>query len=724
MSCRHRTDRRSAARVTSTALALVFALIGCDGGTSAGDGGMQAARVTPRFELAADPMDFGAIPFPDDLYLDDTGRIALGALPGEERAMPATFPASVRDQLHLLDGFSPVAPIFFAVEGGALDPSSLPSGPAESTLGSSGVFLVDVDSASPNAFRRVPVIARWDADGHRLVLRPYDGHPLVAGRRYAAVVTTALRDDAGMPIGPSPRFAGIRDAASRPSNPADAEAWDEYASVLASLASNGTPRDEVASLAVFTVQTVIPDLRDARAAIWDVPAPTVRLDEAIPSGADLDALLGVPEMDLPGVDVPGGVAHRHIGWLLQGHLPSSNFLSTTPGVHGRFTRGADGTLEVLATASVPFTLTLPTGDISHVPMVVFQHGVGGDRSDALALADALAAAGWGVLAIDLPFHGMRARGSDLDTAHRFGATTGPDGFGDRSGMDVALEYFATNDDAGELPAGHPVYVRDAIRQSAVDLMSAARAVREGDWSAVRAVDGLYALGFADDPLAFIGVSTGGGAVFLGAEPEVGAAVLDVPGGDFGRMLEASATYSSAILAPLLPKIGLDPSALDAAIPVSFRPELALYQTLVDGGDAMAFAPLFADRALDVLIPMAEDDEVVPNRATEALARAAGAEMVDADPVHTDLARASAPLAANVDVSSGRATRGVYRFAPASHSLLSRRMGTQGFAHPPEPPFTPQDPVPVDNPIDAAVGQVLHFLESWRSGATEIAAPAP
>jgi hypothetical protein len=132
----------------------------------------------------------------------------------------------------------------------------------------------------------------------------------------------------------------------------------------------------------------------------------------------------------------------------------------------------------------------------------------------------------------------------------------------------------------------------------------------------------------------------------------------------------------------------------------------------------------SDRALDLLFQMAEDDEVVPNRATEALARAAGAEIVDQDPVHTDLGRVSAPAADNVDVSSARVTRGLYRFGPATHGLLSQRMDEQRFVHPPEPPFEALEPAPVENPVDAAVGQALHFLESWRGGAAEIVAPPP
>ncbi len=120
--------------------------------------------------------------------------------------------------------------------------------------------------------------------------------------------------------------------------------------------------------------------------------------------------------------------------------------------------------------------------------------------------------------------------------------------------------------------------------------------------------------------------------------------------------------------------------------------------------------------------MAEHDEVVPNRATEALARAAGGAIVSADPVHTDLSRAEAPLSGNVEVMARWLTRGLSRFAPATHGLLSSRSGEQRFMHPPAPPFMEIDPVPVENPVEPAVQQLVHFLESWRAGGAEIVAP--
>lgn len=718
-----RTDGRARLRI-STTLALCVGLAGCDGAGVAVDGGYPPARVTPRFELAADPLDFGAIPFPDDLYLDEGGHIALGALPSEAGSIAEGYPDAIRASLGELTGFSTVAPVYFYFPPGSLDPSSLPATPAESAREDSAVFLLDIDSASPDPLRRIPIRVHYDAARGQLALRPHDGHPLAPGRRYAAVVTTGVRDDTGAPIGPAPGFAAIRDSSSRPADPIGGEAYDAYAPVLSTLQSDGVARERVAGLAVFTVQPVAPDLRDARALVYEGSPPAITLDAVVAAGEGLDALLGVPELaDAPGVDVPGGVAHRRIAWLVQGRFRSPSLISATEGVHGGFSRDAGGRLEVKGHDEVPFTLTLPSGDVSSLRVVVFQHGLGGERSEVLAIADALAAAGWASIAIDIPFHGMRALGDRVDIGHRFGEGEGPDGFGDRRGMEVQLEYLGVLDDEGELPPFHPIYVRDVLRQSVVDLMTLARVVREGDWSGLRETSALSTFGFADEPFAFVGVSLGGivGAVFVASEPEIGAAVLTVTGGDLSRLVEGSAAFSELFLSLLFPRLGvveIDP----VAYPPSFHPELALFQTLLDPGDSMSFGPALAAGEADLLFQMAEHDEVVPNRATEALARAAGAAIVDADPVHTDLARADAPLAGNAEATAGRVTRGLYRFSPATHGLLSSRAGEHRFAHPPEPPFEAVDPVAVENPIDGALGQVLHFLESWRGGGAELVAP--
>lgn len=708
------------------AWAALVLLSGCDdGGPVAPDGG-TAAWVHARFEPTADPIDFGAVPWPDDLYLEE-GRIAVGALPSEAQAIPGAYPAALRHGLADLDGFSTTAPIFFYFPPRSLDPTSLPDSPASSLREDSSVFLLDADPASPAAFTRVPVNVHWHSGLGQLAMRPYDGHPLTPGRRYAAVVTSTVRDQAGMPIGPDPRFAEIRDATTRPDDPVKAEAYARYTPVLASLASSGTPRTSVAALAVFTVQSVTPDLRDARNLVWEGDVPVASVQTVVPAGHPLDDLLGIPAADQAGLDVEGGVRHRRIGWLIQGWFYSPWLASDRVGVHGRFQRDAGGRLLRGGRDRVPFTLTLPAAGLERVPLVLFQHGIGSERSAMLAVADVLAASGVAVLAIDMPFHGLRASLEVSDARHNYGTGEGPDGFGDIVGERIYLDFMGVADERGDLIASHPAYARDVIRQSAVDLMTAVRLVREGDWGAVRRVEELESLSFASDPLGFASESLGGvvGAVFLASEPEVGAAALVVTGGDLTRLVERSPTFSEMLWPVLLPKVGLDPEQLDpTGYPASFHPELAIVQTLLDRGDAIAFAPVLARQPKHILLQMAEHDELVPNMATEALARASGAPLIAADPVHTDLSRVEAPVSGNLELPSGRVTRGLYRFAPATHVLLSRRAGRQSFAHPPEPPFETIAPRTVTNPLDQALSQLVYFFESWRSGVAEITAPPP
>ncbi len=720
MRCR---DGREAVRISSLASLLAFAaLFGCDGDMPRVDdaGVFVPARVTPRFEPSDGPMAFGAIAWPDDLYLDADGHPELSSLPSEEMALPAEFPDAMRATLSDLDGFSVGAPVFFYLQG-EIDPASLPQSPSASTREDSSVFLLDVDPASPTAFRRVPVSVSWNAGLRQLAMRPWDGHPLTPGRRYAAVLTDSVLDDLGDPIGPAPRFAAIRDAAMRPEG-ADAAAYDHYTPVLSSLASNGIPRARVAGLAAFTVQTVAPDMRDARATVW-ARSPALTIDEMVAAGPALDALLGEPVEDAPGLDVEGGVVHRRIGWLVQGSMSSPWLLSDDPQVHGRFRRDGEGRLIVERDVEVPFTLTIPAGEVERLRLVIYQHGLGSERSTVMGIADALAGAGFAVLAIDIPFHGSRATGAG-DVNHNYGPTPGPDGFGDRTGQEIQLDFLGVVDEAGELPGFHPAYPRDIFRQSVVDLMTSVHAVREGDWSALAASPGLETFGFADAPIGFVGVSLGGilGTVFVAHEPEIGAAVLNVTGGDLIRLVERSGSFSELFLSILFTKVGLDARALDPlGYPASFHPEIAVVQMLLDRGDAIAHAPLLATQPKHLLFQLAREDETVPNSATEALARATGAAIVGADPVHTDLERAEAPLRDNVEVDGIRVTRGLTVFAPATHGLLTQRTSSARFEAPVEPPFRPTAPRPVTNPVDAAVGQLVHFFESWRSGSAEIEA---
>jgi hypothetical protein len=614
--------------------------------------------------------------------------------------------------------------VFFGVDGMA-DPASLPAAGADSLGERASAFLLDVDPASPTAFMRVPV--RFDVVPGRLAMRPDDGHPLRPGGRYAAVVTTDVRAIDGAPIVPAAAWAALRDATDALADPLAAAAYALHAPVLASLEGNGVRRERIAGLAAFRVMTVTDELTDARERIWGGDAPVVGDAIALPAGAALDARLGTPALPLTGLDVEGGVVHSAIGFVVDGAFDAPNFLAAAPGVHGRFGRDAEGRTEVRRVDRVPFTLVLPrAADLSALRVVIFQHGLGAERSDVFGLADSLASAGYAVVAIDAPYHGMRAARARLDEASRFTGAMAPDGFGDATGAGIVIDFAGILDAGGDLESFSPVYLRDALRQAACDLMTLTRVLREGDWSAVRAADpGLAGLGFASEPFAFVGVSLGGiiGTIFTAMEPDVGAAMLVVTGGHLVQAVAESPPFNAGYFPQLFPLLGLDASAVDYAAhhPVFF-PELAVWQTLLDRGDSIAYASALARRPVDVLALMARDDETVNNLSTESLAAALGLSIVGARPAYTSLPEATAPVRGNVTIDGETRARALFVHGPATHGLLLYRGGTSRYAHPVRAPFEEVAEAPVPNPVDAALAQSLHFVESWRSGAAEIATP--
>ena len=216
----------------------IGAIAGCgdDGGTITElDGGVATHAL---FALAADPMEFGAIPFPDDLYLGDDGRIDLATYPNQEAAGSRTYPLALLESLSTLDGFGAVSPAYFSFDG-ALDVSSLPASPAAAAAASASAFLIDIDPSSADRLARVPADVRFLEERDLLAIRPAEGHPLAPGRRYAAVVTSAVLDVYGVPVAPAEDFAALRDASAAPTDALMAEAYAEYAPVLDALEGGG-----------------------------------------------------------------------------------------------------------------------------------------------------------------------------------------------------------------------------------------------------------------------------------------------------------------------------------------------------------------------------------------------------------------------------------------------------------------------------------------------------
>ncbi len=166
------------------------------------------------------------------------------------------------------------------------------------------------------------------------------------------------------------------------------------------------------------------------------------------------------------------------------------------------------------------------------PVLIFQHGLTRNRLDAVGVADAFAGAGYVVVSIDLPLHGVAGADAaanpfyqagheltfDVDYLNNDTLAAGPDGLIDPSGLHFV-----------NLTA--PVLSRDNLRQGAVDLLALTRSLADLD------LDGVAGGDIDTGRIHFLGHSLGGitGGVYLGtADPaELQTAVLAMAGGGVG-----------------------------------------------------------------------------------------------------------------------------------------------------------------------------------------------
>lgn len=674
---------------------------------STADAGSGPVRAL--YSLSAGPMPFLAIPWPDDAYRDSSGHVRVRAIPS--RATD-DFAEVLADSMADLDGFGLRPTIYFRFDG-ALDPASLPADP-EASLVEDSVFLLDVDTSSPTAFERIPVEVAYQSEPSELGLRPAYSRSLTPGRRYAAIVTRDVKGADRRSIDGAPSFLTIRDASAPLATPLERAARLRYAPVLDTLATlvrHGVPTNRVAAMAVFRTQSSRDDIADARALVRAQPTEKPEL-----TSVPLDAVLGKSPIGAVGLDE--GAPHGHIGFMLHGTFASPDLLSRTPFIHGAFWRSSNGELQVRRTNDVPFTLWLPIGVVAgaQLPLIIVQHGLLGERSDALALAEAFAAVGSAVIAFDAPFHGSRSLAGDRES--RFTGKTEPDGFGDAPG-----DFAGADDGDGPLTALHPFYYRDAMRQAAVDLMALVYLLQEGDLSALADVDPvLVGTTFDVAHLGFVGTDLGGeiGVVAASAEPALATLVLAFAGGlSLDGWLDSPA--SQPLVDSLIRRLGRVPEEIDvdADHPLLW-PDLDAWRALADRGTALAYAPGLRRAPTNIFMLMARDDEFVHNRSTEALGFALGVALVGGKPKYvpdllTDAFRPDATLSGNFDVEEGAVTRVMSLLEPATHDTLTKARGTRAYQVPLIRPFLPlSSAITIANPIAQTLAQIVFFFESQRA----------
>jgi pimeloyl-ACP methyl ester carboxylesterase len=568
-------------------------------------------------------------PFPSDRYTaadatTETGlRVTLG--PGTTAdQLIAAYPDTVA-QLNQMDGFSTTGGVFVKLSA-AIDPRGIERFPAadppildpvrdasEYRQPGSPLFLVDVDPGSPERGQAIGIVPRWFAqakDEHFLeddfTLLAQPAVPLRSGTRYAFAVTDALLAHDGTPVGRSPAMHAALTGASDPYAVELRAAVGELASAV------GVEPQRIVGASVFTtasMQRAVIEMAKARRA---APAPSAVEPwtiERAPSATDRRA-------------------------RLRASYPAPEFRKAKPDGKWQLDAGGAPIPQHVENLEVFMAISDATKGGPR-PVVLYAHGLGGDKDGCWGTSERLAAlhdSGVAVLAIDSPEHGSRGTGSTstIDSVYGF------------FGIDPATKVF----DIGR--------ARDNFRQMASDQLELVRFIQTLgaldqlplDANGNSAPDGQPDLDVSR--LLYIGHSFGAvqGATIFALAPEIRLATWNVGGAGLMMMLRDSGTFSLVVKS-------LTPSGTPFGAVARF---MATGQALVDPGDPLNYARFATLEPLegvpgwigrDVLLQEVVNDTIVPNSTTEALARAAGLGLVNSVKPPSGLVEIAAPVSANL-----------------------------------------------------------------------------
>ncbi|MEP6939163.1 MAG: hypothetical protein ABI846_05320 [Rudaea sp.] len=567
------------------------------------------------------------VPFPTDLLRQGSKDLTINVPVPSNPAQAGPISA-----LNALDGFSTTAPLTTTFST-SLTASSVVGGASVhvyevSTDPASGAVTgIKAELKSPQQY--VATLASNAATGATLAILPTA--PLKQLTSYMVVVTNAITNSTGAPVRSSliyglakrtsPLCSG--GASTLPALPASQacalEPLRQLVNLQEAAASKAgvTAGNIVISWTATTQSTTIP-MQALTSVIDAVPDTGIQL---VPTGITITAanaaLPPIADLYVGGLTVPYYLSAPSAA---NPTAALTGFWKAKPGAYvAPYDKaGLDPTSTNVTFANpfpvqnsmqtVPVLATVPNANSGQSkpatgwPVVIFQHGITRNRTDALAIAAALAQAGFAVIAIDLPLHGLVDKSNpfyrnqilfagftgdtsgpaynagertfDLDFTNNTTGASGPDGKIDPSGSYfINLTSLLTS--------------RDNLRQGVADLLelrSSLPSIGDSDGKAL----------FDTSKVAFVGQSLGSieGTSFMGltqtANLGVKNAVLSVPGGGITNLLLASPTFAPTILAGLA-AAGLKPGTSD------FNSFIVITQTAIDSGDPINYAYLAANK---------------------------------------------------------------------------------------------------------------------------------
>lgn len=525
---------------------------------------------TAYFKISA-RTEFYELPFPNDYWRKPDGRLDLSEFPTNSVIAMTVKTIAERD----LDGFGKNSAIF-ARFSGPLDETTLPD-PAASVGDNASVYLVNLDTISPDRGQKTPVIVKFHPEktqtmgDNRLAIRPYPGFPLDDHTAYALVITNRVHGAEGEPIARDADFSALI------ANGGDERARINYLRLFDWLDEpGGDERDDVVSATVFTTQQATMFGPAIRAAVFQTAAPTATDIMQTQMGAAYTTFTG-----------------KYIAPNFQAGEPP--YLSTG----GEITIGPDGAAIVRRMEPMRFAITIPPGATPTTgwPICIYQHGTGGDWTSFIddGTAAQLAAQGIATISTDQVLHGPRNPSGNPEVA-----------------------FFNLN---------NPVAGRDNPLQGAADAWSQHRLAIGLGRAAPLLDSNARTITFDPKRVYFFGHSQGGltGPAYLAFDPDVKGAVLSGTGGVFYLSL---LTKTEPVNFPDLVSTLIRDEPVDED-----NPTLALAQMALERSDGVNYAPLMVRKPpmgvppKNIFQTEGFTDQYSPNAVIEAFAVAIGGDLV-------------------------------------------------------------------------------------------------
>lgn len=538
-----------------------------------------------------------------------------------------------------LDGFSTSNPII-AKFGMSLDPASLIVGET--------IHILEITKAGPaitGVVRELSpaeiIIKVLGENSDTLALIPFP--PLKESSSYEIILTNGIKDSSGKAaIAPS-AYSLAR--STQELTGSDFEALEPLRQHINNMeliaASKGIDTQKIVLTWSFTTQSITPVLKGLAS-------------EAVAGNiAMVQTAFNTSHLQPPGIDYEGlafnGSANVHVGTLDVPYYLEAPSAENPTAILSGYWKGVGGSALTRfntkpvknSTLTIPVMMTTPSATSGQVmpasgwPVVIYQHGITRVRTDMLIYADSLAKAGFALIAIDLPLHGVTDTSNpfhtdyeqtfDVDFIDNSTSAPGPDGKIDSSGAHfINLASLLTS--------------RDNTRQGALNLLVLKRSL-----SSIPNIDA--------NKVSFIAHSLGGiiGTTYLGIETDSMPSALITTGASFSTILKDSASYGPLIKGTL---------EANGVTGEAYQKFILATQWVLDSADPVNYAiaaaqvhPMYMTEVIGnggIHIP----DSTVPNSSTEILAA---------------LIRAQPATQTNNSIAVGNAK--IVRFIQGDHSSI-------------------------------------------------------